>query len=44
MNNSREIALDLIDFAYNSPTAFHAVENVKDRLNKEGFIELKEEN
>ncbi len=43
MNNSREIALDLIDFAYDSPTAFHATDNVKERLNKEGFVELKEE-
>ncbi|MDO4535889.1 MAG: M18 family aminopeptidase [Clostridium perfringens] len=43
MNNSRELALDLIDFAYDSPTAFHATENVKSRLKKNGFIELKEE-
>lgn len=43
MDNSKEIALDLIDFTYKSPTAFHAVESVKARLNKEGFIELKEE-
>lgn len=33
---------ELIDFLYNSPTAFHAVENIKKILKKEGFEELKE--
>ena len=33
---------ELIDFLYNSPTAFHAVENIKEMLKSEGFEELKE--
>ena len=36
------IANDLINFLYESPTAFHAVKNVKDILEFQGFKELKE--
>ena len=32
----------LIDFINASPTAFHAVETMAGRLEKEGFVELKE--
>ncbi|MBK1813082.1 M18 family aminopeptidase [Clostridium sp. YIM B02505] len=38
-----QLANELIDFLYESPTAFHAVENVKKELTKNGFRELKEE-
>ncbi len=38
-----QLANNLIDFIYDSPTAFHAVATLKDMLNKEGFKELKEE-
>ncbi|GFZ34023.1 putative M18 family aminopeptidase 2 [Clostridium zeae] len=38
-----QLAKELIDFLYESPTAFHAVENVKLELSKNGFKELKEE-
>jgi len=37
-----ELALDLIDFLYKSPSAYQAVETIKERLDKEGFTELKE--
>jgi aspartyl aminopeptidase len=40
MNKELELARDLIDFIYESPTAFHAVENVKDILKRKGFKEL----
>lgn len=43
MKNSKEFAQELIDFLYDSPSAFHAVENVKEDLVKAGFSELKEE-
>lgn len=36
------IANELINFLYESPTAFQAVKNVKDTLEFEGFKELKE--
>jgi aspartyl aminopeptidase len=36
-------AQELIDFIYESPTAFHAVESVKKELKSAGFVELKEE-
>ena len=38
----REISEELLDFLQKSPTAFHAVENIKEELNKEGFVELLE--
>jgi aspartyl aminopeptidase len=38
-----EFAQNLIDYIYDSPTAFHAVAKAKEDLSKEGFIEIKEE-
>lgn len=38
----RELALELMDFIYNSPSAFHAVETIKNELSKENYIELSE--
>jgi aspartyl aminopeptidase len=38
------LAQELIDFIYESPTAFHTVESVKKILVNSGFYELKEEN
>lgn len=38
----RELALELMDFIYNSPSAFHAVETIKNELSKENYIELNE--
>lgn len=43
MDNKKAYAKELIDFLYESPTAFHAVENVKKSLSANGFIELKQE-
>lgn len=40
----KQLALELLDFLHSSPTAFHAVEKVKQILSNEGFEELKEEN
>lgn len=42
MENEKKLAMELIDFLHNSPTAFQAVETVKDILFNNGFIELKE--
>lgn len=39
----RELALDLIDFLHKSPTAYQSVVTIKDILDKEGFIEVSEE-
>lgn len=38
--NSKKFARNLIDFIYNSPTAFHAVSTSKELLDANGFIEL----
>lgn len=38
----RELALELMDFIYNSPSAFHAVDTIKNELSKEHYIELHE--
>ncbi|MDV4150694.1 M18 family aminopeptidase [Clostridium sp. AL.422] len=38
----KELALDLIDFLYKSPTAFHSVKTIKERLDLNGFNEIKE--
>lgn len=38
--DSKNFAKDLIDFIYNSPTAFHAVSTSKELLESNGFIEL----
>lgn len=43
MSKEKEFAQELIDFIYDSPTAFHAVDNAKGILDKQGFTELKEE-
>jgi len=43
MTNEIKFAQNLIDFIYESPTAFHAVESVKKVLLDNGFKELKEE-
>lgn len=40
----KQLALDLIEFIHKSPTAFHAVEEVKKILKENNFEELKEEN
>jgi aspartyl aminopeptidase len=37
-----ELAQQLIDFVYESPTAFHAVNTVKKRLHSCGFVEVQE--
>ncbi len=41
MTKEQEFAKELIDFIYDSPSAFHAVENTKDVLVNEGFKEIK---
>lgn len=43
MSRELDFARNLIDFIYDSPTAFHAVESVKKILDGEGFKEIKEE-
>jgi aspartyl aminopeptidase len=43
MSEELEFAQDLIDYIYDSPTAFHAVARAKEDLFKEGFIEIREE-
>ncbi|WP_027631673.1 M18 family aminopeptidase [Clostridium hydrogeniformans] len=43
MNNELQLANELIDFLYESPSAFHAVDKLKAVLNENGFNELKEE-
>lgn len=43
MTKELQFAQELIDFLYDSPTAFHAVENLRKELSNTGFEELKEE-
>ena len=43
MSRELEFANELIDFLYDSPTAFHAVKNVQESLESSNFKELKEE-
>ena len=38
----KQLALDLIDFLYESPTAYHSVKTIKERLEQNGFCEIKE--
>lgn len=38
----KNLALDLIDFLYKSPTAHHSVKTIKERLDLNGFTEVKE--
>lgn len=40
--NKEELALDLIDFLYKSPSAYQAVKTIRERLESEGFSEIKE--
>lgn len=42
MKTSKDLANELIDFTYSSPTSFHAVQNVKNTLLKSKFVELDE--
>lgn len=42
MKDKVMLAQELIDFIYESPTAFHAVETVKNILDRNGFSEIKE--
>lgn len=42
MKNTVKFAEELIDFCYQSPTAYHAVEQVRNILVKKKFVELKE--
>ena len=37
---SKKFAQNLIDYIYNSPTAFHAVKTSKELLDTNGFTEL----
>ncbi|MCY6483239.1 M18 family aminopeptidase [Clostridium aestuarii] len=43
MNKELIFSQELVEFIYKSPTAFHAVENIKEKLYKNGFKEVKEE-
>ena len=38
----KQLALDLIDFLYKSPTAYHSVKTIKEELDLNGFREIKE--
>lgn len=38
----KELALDLVDFLYKSPTEYHSVKTIKERLDSNGFNEIKE--
>ena len=40
--NSKEVAKDLLDFIYDSPTAFQVTENLSKILKENGFVELRE--
>ena len=40
----KEMAQKLIDFSYNSPTAYQATENIKEELLNNGYIEVFEKN
>ncbi|MDD2999547.1 MAG: M18 family aminopeptidase [Candidatus Riflebacteria bacterium] len=42
MKKAAEFARELIDFCYSSPSAFHAVDSIKNILEKHRFSELKE--
>ena len=43
MGKELDFAKELIDFIYNSPTAFHAVISTQKMLDDNGFVECKEE-
>ena len=38
----KKISEELIDFIKNSPTAFHAIDNISKRLKENGYEELLE--
>lgn len=42
MTKQKAFARELIDFCYSSPTAFHAVSNIEERLQEKKFIKLDE--
>lgn len=42
MLDQKRLANNLLDFIYESPSSFHAVQNVKKFLSESGFIELNE--
>jgi len=41
MTKELSLAKDLIDFIYDSPSPFHAVDNVRKTLDENGYVELK---
>ena len=43
MSKELELAQNLIDYIYDSPTSYHAVEKTKEDLCESGFVEIKEE-
>lgn len=43
MSKELDLAKELIDFIYDSPSAFHAVDSTRRILHENGFAELKEE-
>ena len=43
MSKELKLAKELIDFIYESPSAFHAAESVKNQLKANGFKELKDQ-
>jgi len=44
MRKEAQLANDLIEFIYNSPSNFHVILNIKKQLDNEGFVELKLKN
>lgn len=42
VKKEKNLAVDLIDFIWNSPSAFHVVDNIKTKLLQQDFQELKE--
>ncbi|MBU3097897.1 MULTISPECIES: M18 family aminopeptidase [Clostridium] len=43
MSKELKFAQNLINYIYDSPTAYHAVSKAKEHLSKAGFVEIKEE-
>lgn len=42
MNKNKELARNMLDFIKNSPSCFHAVKNICNKLTENGFLELSE--
>ena len=42
MNKNKKLARDMLDFIKNSPSCFHAVKNISEKLIQNGFLELSE--